>query len=113
LSKAPENPLQNNPATDPSMMMDMMKNNVAMIVPQIALMSWVSFFFSGFILVKFPFPLTLRFKLMLQQGIELDSLDASYVSSLSWYFLNVFGLRGLLYIILGEGNGTCSECALV
>jgi hypothetical protein len=43
---------------------------------------------------------------MFQQGIDLQSLDPSYVSSISWYFLNVFGLRGLLYILLGEGNGS-------
>lgn len=29
-------------------------------------------------LAKVPFPLTLRFKPMLQQGIELLSLDASW-----------------------------------
>jgi hypothetical protein len=46
----------------------------------------------------------LRFKLMLQQGITLDSIDPSYVSSLSLYFLCMFGLRGVLYIALGEGN---------
>jgi len=92
--------------SDPSYMMDMMKNNMAMIVPQILLMTWVSYFFSGFVAVKIPFPLTVRFKPLLQRGIELASLDVSYVSSLSWYFLVLFGLRGVLSLALGEGNVT-------
>jgi len=33
---------------------------------------------SSFFLAKVPFPLTLRFKAMLQRGIELTSLDASW-----------------------------------
>ena len=41
-----------NPALDPSHMTGMLTNNMAMVVPQIALMSWVSFFFSGFVLRK-------------------------------------------------------------
>ncbi|KAJ3338811.1 hypothetical protein HDU93_009033 [Gonapodya sp. JEL0774] len=96
-----------NPMTDPQgmeQMMEMMKKNMAMFIPQTLIMSWITFFFSGFVALKLPFPLTLRFKSMLQRGIETADMDVTWVSSLSWYFLNLFGLRGIFALILGEEN---------
>ncbi|ERN18310.1 hypothetical protein AMTR_s00055p00182870 [Amborella trichopoda] len=90
--------------TDPNMATDMMKKNLSMIIPQTLTFAWVNFFFSGFVAAKIPFPLTQRFRSMLQNGIDLSTVDVSYVSSRSWYFLNLFGLRGLFSLILGEEN---------
>lgn len=41
---------------------------------------------------------------MLQRGIETPDMDVRWVSSLSWYFLNFFGLNGLYRLILGSDN---------
>jgi hypothetical protein len=94
-----------NPMADPSNMVNMMKQNMSMMLPNVVMMGWISYFFSGFVLAKVPFTLTERFKSMLQRGVELQSLDVSYVSSLSWYFLVMFGLRGLFTLILGSASG--------
>lgn len=58
--------------------------------------------------VKLPFPLTPQFKSMLQSGVGTRDLDVRWVSSLSWYFLTLFGLQPVYNFILGSNNGTCS-----
>jgi ER membrane protein complex subunit 3 len=75
---------------------------MANVLPNMLSMAWISYFFSGFIIIKLPFPLTNSFKAMLQQGIAIDNLDPSYVSSLSWYFINLFGTRGILSLVLDQ-----------
>lgn len=65
--------------------------------------------FSGFILIKLPFPLTPRFKQLLQANINTTDMDVTWVSSLSWYFLNLFGLNTVYRLILGDKSGKSSS----
>ncbi|KAH9843908.1 integral membrane protein DUF106-domain-containing protein [Rhodofomes roseus] len=109
-SDAPTTPA--NPLSDPSQMDGMMagmKTQMVMMVPQMVIMGWINFFFQGFVLIKLPFPLTLGFKSMLQRGVETPDMDVRWVSSLSWYFLNFFGLNGLYRLILGNDNSADSS----
>ncbi|CAM9016890.1 unnamed protein product [Wickerhamomyces anomalus] len=67
-----ENQQPPNPLTDPGAsdaMLGMAKNSFGNFAAQTLMMGWVNFFFAGFVLMKLPFPLTLRFKQMLQSGV--------------------------------------------
>ena len=83
-----------------NMMMSSMGSTMTMTITTMAQMGWVSYFFSGFILAKVPFPLTQKFRNMIQRGVELESLDVRYLSSLSFYFLIMFGLGSLQQILM-------------
>ncbi|CAM9654410.1 unnamed protein product, partial [Ectocarpus fasciculatus] len=89
-----------NPMSDMSGMMNMMKGNMTFMLPNMVMMAFVSFFFAGFILVKVR---------MCGRGVDLTTLDVSYVSSLSWYFLVTFGLQGFYRLLLGEDAGATDE----
>jgi len=63
---------------------------------------------------KLPFPLTLGFKPMMQRGISTPDMDTRWVSSLSWYFLNFFGLNGVYQLLLGnEGKCQRRSCSVI
>ncbi|KAJ9094159.1 hypothetical protein QFC20_006957 [Naganishia adeliensis] len=100
-SEKPEAPA--NPLADPTQMegmMDGMKKQAVMMIPNMVIMQWINVFFSGFVLIKLPFPLTYGFKSMLQRDIATPDMPVHYVSALSWYFLNLFGLNGLFKLLL-------------
>ncbi len=97
-----------NPMTDPAAMegmMGMMKGNMAMIVPQTLIMGWINAFFSGFVIIRLPFPLTIKFKSMLQAGVATRDMDPQWMSSISWYVLCIFGLQSVFNYLLGSDNG--------
>ncbi|KAI1339543.1 integral membrane protein DUF106-domain-containing protein [Xylariaceae sp. FL0016] len=96
-----------NPMTDPGAMdgmMGMMKNNMAMMIPNTLIMSWINAFFSGFVIIKLPFPITIKFKSMLQAGVATKEMDPRWMSSISWYFLCIFGLQSVFNFLLGSDN---------
>lgn len=41
---------------------------------------------------------------MLQQGLNVTMLDSTYVSSMSWSFILVFGLNGLLGLLMADSK---------
>jgi hypothetical protein len=45
---------------------------------------------------------------MLQSGVMTHDLDVTWVSSLSWYFLNLFGLQFVYALLLGDDNAAGS-----
>ena len=86
---------------DPSGMSNTMKNQMFAIASQMFFFTWIDRMFSGFISAKLPFGLTQGFKAMFQSGIDLQDLNVSYVSSLSWYILISSGLQGIIAVMLG------------
>merc|ERR1719271_2113350 len=79
--------------------MNMLKGQVGFIVLQGGLAYWASALFNGFVVGKTPFPLTFQFRPMMLRGIEVPSLDVTYISAFTWYFVILIGSNGLLALI--------------
>ena len=88
----PMDMMQNNPMANPDMMTSMLKSNLFMAVMMPIQFAGISYFFSGMIVGKVAFPLTQKFREMLQKGIEIKNIDVKYISSLSLYFLAFLGV---------------------
>ncbi|KAF6014893.1 hypothetical protein HII12_001311 [Brettanomyces bruxellensis] len=98
---------QPNPLTDSSsndFMMQSVKSSLANWVPQSIILWWVNFFFKGYVIMRLPFAVTSNFKPMLQTSIDTTDLDASYVSSISWYFVNLLGLKSVYSLIFNDAS---------
>uniref|UniRef100_A0A7S4ALZ1 ER membrane protein complex subunit 3 n=1 Tax=Pseudo-nitzschia australis TaxID=44445 RepID=A0A7S4ALZ1_9STRA len=98
-----ENPMDDDDdMPNPLAAMDGMKGGMVGMVQNMVMMQGIQFFFSGFILLKVPFSLTMGFKQMFQRGLDgLANLDTSYVSSISLYFLFMYGLRAFFRLVIG------------
>jgi hypothetical protein len=68
---------------NPDMMNNMLKQNIQSVVHMMTF-TVIGSVFQGFITAQVPFPLGFKFKQMLQQGLSVTALDASYVSTMSW-----------------------------
>jgi len=102
-----------NPMTNPASAMEGMMGNASFMIQNMIMMQTIQHFFSGFVLLKVPFGLTKGFKAMFQRGVDLPTLDVSYVSSVSWYFLVMFGMRGLFRLLIGDPSNDDKQSQMV
>lgn len=96
--------ISNNPMMNPEMMTGMLKNNLFMAIATPLQYAVINYFFSGFLIGKVPFPLTQRFRELLQSGVSVASLNVQYISSICLYFFTLFGFNSLYRIILSEAE---------
>ena len=78
------------PQMDPMAMLSGMGSGMINNVIYIVIYTWISNTFGGFIVLKLPFQLSYRLKLLTQQGLLAMNLEPCYVSSMCWYFLILY-----------------------
>ena len=85
------------------------QGNMVFMVQNRVTMLGISHFFLGSVLVKVLFPLTNGFKKMFQSGLDLSTLETSYVSNVCWYFLVMFGLHDFFRLAIGDPSSKTLE----
>lgn len=99
---------------DPMAMMGPLKGQFAFMIQNMVMMQSIGYFFNGYVLVRVPIPLTQGFKMMFQKGLDLRTLDTSYVSSISWYFLVMYGLRAFFKLVIdADDKHGCGQQAFM
>ncbi|XBW35789.1 hypothetical protein QEN19_001362 [Hanseniaspora menglaensis] len=73
-------------------MKEMAIGNALNFIPQTVITWWLNHFFTNYVIMRLPFPLTLKFKEVVQNGIPTRDLDTSYTTTISWYFILMYGL---------------------
>lgn len=81
-----------------------MGGQMAMMVTQMMMYSFINWVFPGFVLLKLPFPVTEKFRPLLQNGLAVPTLDVTYVTSLSLYFLTMFGMQPFVMLLASKLN---------
>jgi len=95
------------PAPDPSEALSKLGNmnmggQMVMMVTQMTMYTFINNFFPGFVIMKLPFPITERLRPLLQNGLSVPTLDVSYVTCLSWYFLVMFGMAPFVSLLASK-----------
>jgi len=85
-------------------MLDGLKSQAVFMLSNVGLGMLINALFAGFVLVKLPFGLANRFKDITQRDIRLPALEASYVTSFSWYMMVIYGTRGLIELFMGSAS---------
>lgn len=89
IEAAPQEGVPNIPL-DPSSMMGGMSTQMITQLIQIVMYTWISSTFEGFLVLKLPFQIPYRMKMITQNGLFGLHVDTSYVSSMCWYFLIIY-----------------------
>ncbi|KAK0402812.1 hypothetical protein QR680_016550 [Steinernema hermaphroditum] len=94
-----------NVSMSPDMLSQQLTGQLLNTIPTILIGTWINYTFSGFVTTRMPFPLTRNFTVMLQRGVNLTSLDASWVGLLSCP-----GRRKCRRLCEGDGRADEDEC---